>query len=174
MHRGIVRNLLAAAMMLGLPGNSAAALAECPAETALPPEYAAWPQARAVVAASDQAGLAGAPFAVGEAIDLALHPDGEVAYLTLPKGEGEAASFGGMARFEVAEPGLYRVALGASAWVDVVSGGAPAETVAFGRGEDCSPVRKRVEFRLDPGPHALEISGSADPQFRLMVVRLGD
>jgi hypothetical protein len=161
-------------MLLGSLGISAPVLAQCAADVAPPPQYAAWTDARPVASASDEAGLAAAPFAVGQAIDLTLHPDGEVAYLTLPKGEGEASSFGGMASFEVTQPGLYRVALGLSVWVDVVSDGQPAETVAFGRGEDCSPVRKRVEFRLEPGPHVLEISGSTKPEMRLMVIRLGD
>lgn len=173
MRRGNLLSLLAGVMLLGSLGISAPAPAQC-ADVALPPQYAAWLDARPITSAVDEAGLAAAPFAVGEAIDIALHPDGEVAYLSLPKGEGEASSFGGMARFEVTQPGTYRVALGLSVWVDVIRDGKPAETIAFGRGEDCSPVRKRVEFRLEPGRHVLEISGSTEPGFRLMVIRLGE
>lgn len=174
MKRGNLRTLLAGAILLVSLGISAPALAQCAADVALPPQYAAWPDARPVASAKDEVGLAAALFAVGEAIDITLHPDGEVAYLSLPKDGGEASSFGGMASFEVTQPGTYRVALGLSVWVDVVRDGKPAETVAFGRGEDCSPVRKRVEFRLEPGPHVLELSGSTEPGFRLMVIRLDD
>jgi len=161
-------------MVLGNLGISVPASAQCATDASLPAAYAAWPDARSIATATDATGLGSTAFAVGEAVDITLHPDGEVAYLTLPKGEGEASSFGGMASFEVAQPGTYRVALGESVWVDVVRDGKPAEAIAFGRGEDCSPVRKRVEFALTPGPHVLEISGSTTTGMRLMVIRLGE
>ena len=131
-----------------------------------------WKAPRAIASARDAAGAVQAPFAVGEAIHLALHPDGEVAYLTLPQGEGEAASFGGMASLTVEQAGTYRVGLSEPVWVDVVLDGKPAETVRFGPGPACSGIRKAVSFVLLPGRHVLEISGSTLPQTGVVVERL--
>ena len=131
-----------------------------------------WQAARAVASALDAAGAAEAGFAAGEAVRLALHPDGEVANLTLPKGEGEAASFGGMASFTVEQAGTYRVGLSEPVWVDVVRDGRPAETVRFGPGPACSGIRKAVSFALQPGPHVLEISGGTGAEAGVLVERV--
>jgi hypothetical protein len=131
-----------------------------------------WKAPRAIASARDAAGAAQAPFAVGEAVRLALHPDGEVSYATLPKGEGEAASFGGMASFTVEQAGTYRVGLSEPVWVDVVQGGKPAETVRFGPGPACSGIRKAVAFELTPGQHVIEISGGTTAEAGVIVERL--
>lgn len=131
-----------------------------------------WKAPRAIAAARDAAGAAQAPFAMGEAVRLTLHPDGEVAYVTLPKGEGEAASFGGMASFTIEEAGTYRVGLSEPVWVDVVQDGKPAETVRFGPGPACSGIRKAVSFALRPGPHVIEISGGTTAEAGVIVERI--
>lgn len=131
-----------------------------------------WKAARDLASARDAAEAAQAPFAVGEAVRLTLHPDGEVAYLSLPKGEGEATSFGGMASFTVDQAGTYRVGLSEPVWVDVVEDGKPAETVRFGQGPACSGIRKAVSFALRPGPHVLEISGGTIAEAGVLVERL--
>jgi hypothetical protein len=131
-----------------------------------------WKAPRAIASARDAAGAAQAPFAVDEAVLLALHPDGEVAYLTLPKGEGEAASFGGMASFTVEQAGTYRVGLSEPVWVDVVQDGKPAATVRFGAGPACSGIRKAVSFQLAAGRHVIEISGGTTAEAGVIVERL--
>ncbi len=131
-----------------------------------------WKVPRAIASARDAAGAVQAPFAIGEAVRLSLHPDGEVAYVTLPKGEGEAASFGGMNSFTVEQAGTYRVGLSEPVWVDVVRDGKPAETVRFGPGPACSGIRKAVSFELEPGPHVLEISGGTTAETGVIVERL--
>ncbi|MBV9158847.1 MAG: hypothetical protein JO097_21485 [Acidobacteriaceae bacterium] len=151
-----------AALLLLLPGEAGAQQA-C-AAVAEP-----WRQARTLASAMDARAANRARFATGQAGSPAAAPDGEVAYVTLPKGAGEAASFGGMATFEAARAGVYRVALEKSAWVDVVADGKPAPTVRFGRGADCSGVQKAVEFRLDAGPHVIELSGSKDRELGIIV-----
>lgn len=133
-----------------------------------------WKAPRAIPSARDAAGAVQAPFAVGEPVRLALHPDGEVAYVTLPQGEGEAASFGGMASFTVEQPGTYRVGLSEPVWVDVARDGKPAATVRFGPGPACSGIRKAVSFALRPGAHVLEISGSTIPEAGVLVERVSD
>lgn len=128
-----------------------------------------WKAPRALSSARDVAGAAEARFATGEAVRFALHPDGEVAYATLPKGEGEAESFGGLGSFTIERAGTYSVGLSEPIWVDVVHQGKPAETVRFGRGEACSGVRKAVTFTLAPGEHVLELSGSTVPAVGVMI-----
>lgn len=123
-----------------------------------------WKAARTAISARDVAGAGQASFAPGEAVRLSLHPDGEVAYASLPQGEGEAASFGGMASFTVAKAGRYSVGLSEPIWVDVVRDGKPAEAVRFGPGSACSGIRKAVAFDLAPGDHVLELSGSTLPE----------
>jgi hypothetical protein len=113
-----------------------------------------------------------ASIATEKPIRLALHPDGEVAYLTLPQGEGEAGSFGGLASFTVEQAGTYRVGLNEPVWVDIASGGTPAEAVRFGPGPACSGIRKAVSFELRPGPHVLEISGGVVPETGVLIERL--
>lgn len=128
-----------------------------------------WRAPRAIAAARDQAGLAATRFAPGEAVRFMLHPDGEVAYLTLPKGAGEEASFGGIATFTVTEPGLYRVGLSEPVWVDVVANGVPAASVKFGPGPACSGILKAVSFRLEAGEHVLEMSGGTEPALGVVI-----
>jgi hypothetical protein len=149
----------------------AAGMAECPAGgLALPAAYSAWATPQALSSATGLAGSDAANFATGEAIDAGLQPDGEVTYLTLPKGAGEAASFGGLASFEVTQAGIYRVALGDFAWVDVDRDGKPLAPAAFGHGPECPAVKKVVDYQLEPGRYVLEISGEKAPQLRLMVL----
>jgi hypothetical protein len=130
-----------------------------PAQQACAAPAQPWNSPKELAAARDQAGLAATHFAPGEPVRFTLHPDGEVAYVTLPKGAGEEASFGGIASFTVTEPGLYRVGLSEPVWVDVVENGKPAESVKFGPGPECSGIRKAVSFRLGAGEHVLEMSG---------------
>ena len=139
------------------------------AEATLPPAFAAWQSVRPVMSATAIDRLHRAVIQAGESVDLQLHPDGEVAYATLPQGAGEAESFGGMARFRVDAAGLYQVGMSAAAWVDVSRDGQPAPAAAFGPGPRCTPVRKVVSFELSPGDYTLEISGNQTPEIRVMV-----
>lgn len=131
-----------------------------------------WRAPRTLASARDANGAAQVRFAPGEPVRLELHPDGEVAYVTLPQGEGEESSFGGMASFTVEQAGTYRVGLSEPVWVDVVRAGKPAETVRFGPGPACSGIRKAVSFALEPGPHVLEVSGATTAKTGVLVERL--
>jgi hypothetical protein len=157
--------MLVAAMPL------APAMAECPAGgAALPAAYAAWTSPHTLPSASGPGGTSAAGFATGDAVDVQLHPDGKVTYLTLPKGAGEAASFGGLASFEVTQAGFYRVALGDFAWVDLDRGGKPLAPAAFGHGPECTAVKKVVDYELEPGHYVIEISGEKMPGLRLLIL----
>jgi hypothetical protein len=143
----------------------------CPATPRpVPAAYDGWGGNVAIEAARGVEGLAGAPLTPGQGADVRLHPDGQVTYITLPKGAGEAASYGGLARVTIARAGTYRVALGGFVWVDLVRDGKPAATVKFGHGPECTPIRKIVDFELRPGTYTLEVSGSKEPSVRLMIL----
>lgn len=143
----------------------------CQAEVAPPVEFAAWSAAKTVVSAKAARGLITASFAAGNAVDLSLHPDGEVTYLTLPKGAGEKASFGGLAGVHVTRAGLYKIGIGGFAWVDMTHDGKPTAPVSFGHGPDCTAIKKVVGFQLVPGDYTLEISGNPSARLRVIVVR---
>jgi hypothetical protein len=153
--------ILAATTLVGMLLGDGARAAEPPQE-ACAAVAEPWHHARNLRAASDRPGLEGVRFAPGEAVLFELRPDGEVAYLTLPRGEGEAASFGGLAAFSIERAGAYRVGLSEPVWVDVAQDGKPAETVRFGPGPACSGIRKAVVFDLETGEHVLELSGGTE------------
>lgn len=128
-----------------------------------------WRGARTMESATGETGAALARLAVGEAVHLRLNADPEVTYLTLPKGAGEAESFGGLASFTAERAGTYRVGLEESSWVDVAENGRPVEAGRFGPGPACSGIRKAVEFTLLPGPHVLELSGNEDAVLGVLI-----
>lgn len=156
--------LLPAVLLAGCASASAQ-----PAAQACPKVAEPWKTPRAIASASDVAGAARTPSALGEAIRFSLHPDGEVAYATLPQGAGEAESFGGMASFSIEGAGIYSVGLSESIWVDVEQDGRPVEAVHFGPGSACSGIRKTVSFELAPGTHVIELSGSTVPEVGVLI-----
>lgn len=164
-----------AAACVSVPASSAEETAEaaCPDERAdIPAEWTGWDKARPLVAVSTQGDL-GAPFAVREAVDLTLRPDPEVTYVTLPKGAGEASSFGGLAAVHVESAGRYSVGLSKPAWIDLTRDGKPTESVAHGHGPACSPIYKAVAFDLTPGDYVVEISGNETADIRVMLASDG-
>ena len=140
-----------------------------PAQQACTTMAEPWKAPRTADSARDAAGAAKVHFAIGEAMRFTLHPDGEVAYRTLPQGEGEAKSFGGMASFTVERPGTYSVGLSEPIWIDVVEDGKPAQSIRFGTGAACSGIRKAVTFNLAAGEHGLELSGSTEREVAVLI-----
>lgn len=146
---------------------------DCSATTpALPPELSGWSSSVPLTAATSIETASRASLALGKAARLQLIPTATVRYARLPEKPGTPASNGGLVSFTVAEPGTYRVALGAGAWVDVVRDGRTLLSVAHGHGPACSGVRKMVDFRLTPGRYLLQIAGNADPVIPVMVAAL--
>ncbi|MGJ3630031.1 hypothetical protein AB5I41_31865 [Sphingomonas sp. MMS24-JH45] len=76
----------------------------------------------------------------------------------------------GLAMFQVARPGTYRIALGTPAWIDVVRAGQPLAAMAHGHGPACSGIRKIVDFRLRPGRYVLQVSGGGTSPVPIMIV----
>jgi hypothetical protein len=168
------RSFLLAALTFGfgVPLHAAPEGAQpvCAAPRPVPAAYGGWADGRAIEAATGVEGQAGAPLALGQGAEVRLRPDGQVTYVTLPKGAGEAASYGGLAQVTIAQAGIYRMALGDFVWVDLVRDGKPTATVRFGHGPECTPIRKIVDFDLRPGTYTLEVSGSKAPSVRLMLL----
>jgi hypothetical protein len=75
-----------------------------------------------------------------------------------------------MVVFDVVKAGVYRVALSAGAWVDVVQGGTIAQSVAHGHGPECSGIRKIVSFHLAPGRYVLQLVASDVPEVTAIVL----
>lgn len=142
----------------------------CPAAPVIQAELAGWSAAVPVVAGRTVA--AAAPLPGGRGARVVLAPATAV---TLPVAPGKAAPLGtssGVVSFTVPERGRYRVALAAGAWVDVVADGKALPSVAHGHGPACSPIRKQVDFDLQPGRYLLQVVGSRTATLDLMVARL--
>ena len=135
-------------------------------------EVAAAPWAGTAIQASGRTleEASGAAIGTEQAALLRLHPDHDVAYATLPAGEGEASSFGGMAVIRITRAGRYLVGMSEAAWVDVSQGGTPAQAQTFGPGAACSGIRKGVSFDLAAGDVVLEISGNLVPEIGVIVL----
>ena len=72
---------------------------------------------------------------------------------------------------EITRPGAYRVALSDAAWVDIVRRGKSLGSVAHGHGPRCSGIRKIVDFQLDRGRYALQLSGMTADRVRVLIAR---
>lgn len=107
--------------------------------------------------APGQAPLAGRP-AIGRPVELALRPAADVPYAPPPARAPAAGSHGGVFPLTIATPGLYRIALSAKAWVDVVRDGAAVASAEHAHGVPCSGVAKTVAFRLEAGRYVLQLS----------------
>ncbi|MFC4257268.1 hypothetical protein GRI97_16755 [Altererythrobacter xixiisoli] len=164
-----------AALAVPVSAQQAAAEHACPAGASveLPADLAGWNAPQPLTAAKDAAGLDAAQLALGQAADATLIRTAEVEYPVRPERPGGSVSFGGLFRFDVAEAGTYRVAIGSAAWIDVLS---PAnervQSGKFGHGPECSGIRKMVEFALTPGTHTLLIAANGQAQMAVLIDRL--
>ena len=149
--------------------QAAAAAPVCPATPApLPTELAGWSPQTAVAATAKGDGV----LAIGHGATAALLPSGTVT-LAAPDSRPPAPNTsGGVFTFTAPAAGRYRVSLGAAAWVDVVRDGKALPSIAHGHGPACSPVRKMVDYDLQPGAYRLQVVDSASPVITLMVAKL--
>jgi hypothetical protein len=129
----------------------------------------------------DQAALSGAPLpeaaagseraADGTGFSLPLRPWSEGLLPDPPeRAPRNAASRAGHIAFAPpAEPGLYRITVSASAWIDVRQGGEYVKPQAVGGARDCPGARKSMLFQLLDAPFTVQIS-DADVESVGMVV----
>ncbi|MBI1684006.1 homogentisate 1,2-dioxygenase [Caulobacter hibisci] len=132
---------------------------------------AAWSARAPLAAATSTAGLSKAALVPGQAYAAALSPTPDVAYPSSPEKAGDVASWGGLFYLRVETAGVYAVALGSAAWIDVLKDGAALRSVGHGHGPACSSVRKIVSFDLTPGDHVVQISGAGDAALTILVAR---
>ncbi len=70
---------------------------------------------------------------------------------------------GAVLLFEAGAAGIYRVALSARAWIDIVQDGKYLAPVAFVDFMDCADLHKIVAFEIGAGPFALQLSDATAP-----------
>ncbi|WP_431358443.1 homogentisate 1,2-dioxygenase [Sphingomonas echinoides] len=143
----------------------------CPATVApLPAGLEGWTRKQAVRAGATAKVATTLPLGVG--VSATLLPTPKIAYPVRPQKPGGSVSSGGIFAFTVPVTGRYRVALGAGAWIDVLSGTTPATSVSHSHGSDCTGVRKMVDFDLKPGRYLLQVVGNPSATLSLMVARM--
>lgn len=145
---------------------------QCAAAADLPAAMASWRSPVPLKAGSDRKSAARAVLTPGQTVTLALLPTPRVAYPVRPAKPGGSVSHGGLARFTVKEAGTWRVALGSGAWVDVISDGQTATSIAHGHGPDCTGIRKMVDYDLKPGRYTLQIAANGEDALTLLVTHL--
>lgn len=163
------------AMIIAAPASAqmeASAPADCTATAALPAEMAGWARRSPLAAADSAKRLSRATLSIGQGIDAALRPTGDVRYAVRPEKPGGSVSHGGLFGFTIAEAGTYRVAIGSAAWIDVLKDGATATSSAHGHGPACTGIRKMVDFPLTPGRYVLQIAANGSPTLPLLLTRL--
>jgi hypothetical protein len=146
------------------------AVAEACAPDASPPAgYELWRSA-AIVADSGVAAQDAPRLAIGRLTRLALHPAESVRFVAAPEKERKVdAPQAGLAVIEVPRRGIYRLTASAPVWFDLLAGQERLATEAYGRVGPCGPVHKFVEFRMEPGRHVLQLSGTADTHVTLAI-----
>ncbi len=129
---------------------------------------AAWANATPLVASGE--GGSAPELAAGKTVAVALLPTPQVHFVATPKKAGGPEGFSGLLAFEVKQAGTYRIALGAAAWLDVVSPeGAALTSLTHSHGPDCSGIRKMVDFELTKGRHTIQIAGAPVAQAKLLI-----
>ncbi|WP_311268984.1 hypothetical protein [Sphingobium sp. WCS2017Hpa-17] len=146
--------------------------AQCVAPADLPAPMASWRNPVALKAGANRKAAARAVLTPGQTVTLALLPTPKVDYPVRPAKPGGSVSHGGLASFTVKEAGTWRVALGSGAWVDVISDGQAATSIAHGHGPDCTGIRKMVDYDLKPGRYTLQIAANGEDSLTLLVTHL--
>jgi hypothetical protein len=110
--------------------------------------------------------------AVGRSAAVTLNSAAQVRFALAPEHAPAPGSYGAVVPVTIRRAGRYRVALGSSAWVDMVRGGRALASVAHGHAPDCTGIRKMVDYDLTPGRYAIQFSGDATPTLAVMLARL--
>lgn len=112
---------------------------------------------------------------VGAAVDLELRPQASVNFLVPPsKPMLTEGAWAGLASFRVTSPGIYRIALNAPFWIDVLANSGPLTSIDFGGpGGKCPAPIKVVTYELPAGePLVLQLSGATERQVRVTITRV--
>ncbi|WP_277979316.1 hypothetical protein [Sphingomonas phyllosphaerae] len=162
--------LVAAAPIAQAPGAEPTADQRCAvSRPPLPAGLTGWSR-RAPLAAGTSTRSAPV-IVVGHGADLRLAPADQVTPAVTSQREPDTGETAGLALFQVARPGTYRVALGNAAWIDVVRAGRALTASAHGHGPACTGIRKMVDFKLEPGRYVLQLSGTKAASLPVMIAR---
>ncbi len=115
----------------------------------------------------------GAVINAGEARAVTLLPQSEVRFIVPSASKPLAEPHAGALRLHVVRAGIYRIALGASASIDVIGHGSPAtaiNAVAQAPGPQCSVVRKIVDVQLEAGDYLVQLSNASEVRILIMAV----
>jgi hypothetical protein len=102
---------------------------------------------------------------------LKLLPQNGVGFAAKPGARNVLSpAYAGLASFQIAQPGSYRVSIDAPFWIDVVAGGALLPPKDFQGQHGCSAPHKIVEFEL-PGarPLILQLSNAIQDEIRVTI-----
>jgi hypothetical protein len=162
--------LVAAAPIAQAPGAEPTADQRCAvSRPPLPAGLTGWSR-RAPLAAGTSTRSAPV-IVVGHGADLRLAPADQVTPAVTSQRQPDIGETAGLALFQVARPGTYRVALGNAAWIDVVRAGRALAASAHGHGPACTGIRKMVDFKLEPGRYVLQLSGTKAASLPVMIAR---
>jgi hypothetical protein len=102
---------------------------------------------------------------------LQLRPQADVAYPTPPGGHSPPdKAFGGLAKFQVAVAGAYRISADGPVWIDVAFNGALLKPQDFEGRRGCNNPHKIVEFVLPMGVElTLQFSAAVDQNVKIAV-----
>lgn len=162
---------LAAPALAQQPTMSAKPEAACTAEAKPPASFEDWNGKAPITTATGVAHLANAALTLGKGYEATLLNTPRVDMPVQPEKPGGSVAHAGLFAFTVETEGLYTVALGTAAWIDVLEDGKSLAPTKFGHGPECTGIRKMVVFPLKPGPHTLQVSANADPKLKLMVAK---
>lgn len=135
--------------------------------SAIPPAFSGWAD-QTPVSAGTRPGE-GATIPIGKAVNVSLLAAKHLDLAPAPSRRPETGS-GGALSFQVTHAGVYRVALGAEAWVDVVRAGKSVAARGRGAPAPCAGIRRTIEFALTPGDYVLQLAGVMDDTVAVMVV----
>lgn len=114
-------------------------------------------------------GMTMGPVELGKGIAVHLMPSDGVKFALPPERAPAATSFSGVYTFQIATPGIYRIALESGAWIDVIRDGRPLKSVAHTMGPNCTGIRKIVDFDFAPGVYTLQLSGASAQHMRVLI-----
>lgn len=132
-----------------------------------PSEFAAWSQQMSVASGTEAGG--GAVIQPGKAVRASLHPAEHFKLVPAPKVIGPN---GVTLTVAVSTPGMYRVALGTRAWVDLICDGKVMQSTVDRHGPRCMNIRKMIDFLLFPGTYTLQLSGSEAVSIAVLAARV--
>jgi hypothetical protein len=134
-------------------------------------ELAVMKQTPKPITAATKPGSATPLLQVDTLYELKLAPQGSITYGAKPaKPTLDDSAQGGIVRFQVEKPGLYRISITSGHWIDVIEGEQLVKSKDFQGSRGCARPHKIVEFDLPAHKDlVLQLSGSTDASVVLAI-----